>query len=89
MTRRLTSRKFLFPLVAAVTLYLSQVFGLDLDPEIAWGIVASALGFAGVEGAVDRRVIIEQGKLAAANAQADALRATEDFLRNVGNQPNS
>ena len=52
------SRKFLFPLVTAVAVFLTDLFGVELNTETIYGLAIAALGYAGVEGMVDRKAIM-------------------------------
>jgi len=54
---KFTSRKFLFPLTSALAIFLSDLLGFTLEPEAIYGIAIAALGYAGVEGMVDRKAI--------------------------------
>lgn len=57
MLGKFTSRKFLFPLITAMAVFLTDLFGVELNTETVYGLAIAALGYAGVEGLVDRKAI--------------------------------
>ena len=50
---KLKSRKFLLVVVTFVVGFCSEAFGWDLDPNVIYGYVLTALAFIGVEGLAD------------------------------------
>lgn len=51
--KRLSSRKFLLAVVAALVVFGNKYFGWDLDEKEVWAFLAPLLLFIGVEGAAD------------------------------------
>ncbi len=60
--RRLTSRKFLLPVLTTVMLAVTDAVGITLQPETIDTVVTLVLGFMGVETAVDITRTIKTGK---------------------------
>lgn len=52
-TAKLQSRKFLIVVVTFVVGAATELFSIDLDPNVVYGFIAVALGFIGVEGLAD------------------------------------
>lgn len=60
--RRLTSRKFLLPVVTGILLAVSDTIGIKIDEDRAIQIIVLVLGWVGIEGGVDFARAWKNGK---------------------------
>ncbi len=70
-TDKLKSRKFLIVIVTFVVGGATELFGVDLDPNVVYGFIAVALGFIGVEGLADNSSRKLDGSFAVKMIQAE------------------
>ncbi len=53
MLEKMKSRKFLIVVVTFFVGAATELFGVDLDPNVVYGFIATALAYIGVEGLAD------------------------------------
>lgn len=88
MKQKLLSRKFLLAVTGLVSVFLSEMFGLELSPEAIGGMAVVVIGYVFGEGMVDKRAVeasVKEMKLDALDTAAMYARSLELQLQSTMN----